>query len=429
MKNIFLFLLLLTFSLKAQDIELNENSDIFYFDSVVFNSDSTNKARMDIYTIVPYQSLTFIRANDIFGAEYELTIKIENSDGYKIENRTISKFIHEKNYFSTQGGNGEFDYNQTIFYLPEGKYNIDVILLDKTDNKSYKRNRIQTVLDFSRYNFSLSGLMVVSAIEENNGRFIITPHVSDNIGNLSEFFFIFFETYKKNTNLSECDFAYQIADKDNNIVFQSDRIRRTIGDSTQQNYIKVNIPATLNQGSYMIRLYALGVSDNQDFEKTDILASSERSIKFYKVFGSTLISNIVKAIKQLRYIATQSEIDYIESAANQQEKILRFEEFWKAKDPSPNTDRNEAFDDYYSRIDYANLKFKTYAEGWMTDMGMVYIIYGQPVNIDRSGRGMDGRIYERWTYSSKQFIFVDYNGLGDFRLYSPMSVTDKYRYQ
>jgi GWxTD domain-containing protein len=109
--------------------------------------------------------------------------------------------------------------------------------------------------------------------------------------------------------------------------------------------------------------------------------------------------------------------------------MVRFEEFWRKKDPSPTTDRNEAYDEYYSRITFANQAYRTYTEGWLTDMGMVYIIYGQPLSITKSNRNLDGRIYEKWTYNGRQFIFVDYNGLGDYRLYSPMSVPDKYTYE
>jgi GWxTD domain-containing protein len=427
-KTIISFLIVISGAF-AQEFNSGDDTGIFYFDSVVFNSDSSGYARMDIFSIIPYQSLTFLKSGDFFGSEYEINFKITDKDGTKVNSKTINRTIKEKEYFKVQGGNGECDHNQTIFYLPEGRYNVEVILFDKAGNKSYKRTRIQTVLNFNAYNFSLSGLLLLSSIEENEGKYIITPHVSDNVGTLSEFFYVFFETYKYYSDLNEADFVYQIFNEQNLVAYQSEKVRLKIGDSTMQHYLRVNIPQTLTQGTYLFRLFSLGANEKPEFDNSDIIASSERTIKYFKYFGNSVIQNIDLSIKQLRYAATQTEINYIESGANQQDKMVRFEEFWRKKDPSPTTDRNEAYDEYYSRITFANQAYRTYTEGWLTDMGMVYIIYGQPLSITKSNRNLDGRIYEKWTYNGRQFIFVDYNGLGDYRLYSPMSVPDKYTYE
>jgi hypothetical protein len=59
-------------------------------------------------------------------------------------------------------------------------------------------------------------------------------------------------------------------------------------------------------------------------------------------------------------------------------------------------------------------------------MGMVYVIYGEPGNIDKhpfgdSETGYD-KPYEIWDYYdiSKRFIFIDDSGFGDYRLITPM---------
>jgi hypothetical protein len=63
-------------------------------------------------------------------------------------------------------------------------------------------------------------------------------------------------------------------------------------------------------------------------------------------------------------------------------------------------------------------------------MGNVFVVYGEPYNVERSVPYSDNRVYERWTYKSgKQFVFVDNTGFGDFRLYKPFSVTDRYHYE
>ncbi len=60
---------------------------------------------------------------------------------------------------------------------------------------------------------------------------------------------------------------------------------------------------------------------------------------------------------------------------------------------------------YYTRVLYANLYFSSYKEGWKTDRGMIYIIFGPPNLLDKS------LAVEKWTYLSKranipiEFIF------------------------
>jgi hypothetical protein len=61
-------------------------------------------------------------------------------------------------------------------------------------------------------------------------------------------------------------------------------------------------------------------------------------------------------------------------------------------------------------------------------MGMVYVIFGTPANIESYQQYGGGRTYQKWYYPNHEFIFVDNTGFGDFRLYSPPTVYEKYEY-
>jgi GWxTD domain-containing protein len=99
-----------------------------------------------------------------------------------------------------------------------------------------------------------------------------------------------------------------------------------------------------------------------------------------------------------------------------------FLEFWKKKDPNPVTTHNERMDEYYRRVKYANLHFKGLRDGWETDMGRVYVIFGQPTDVERHPFDIDKKPYEVWSYDdlNRHFLFVDEDGFGDFRLKSPL---------
>lgn len=89
------------------------------------------------------------------------------------------------------------------------------------------------------------------------------------------------------------------------------------------------------------------------------------------------VSQIDKLIESLRYLATEEE--YIKMSTSFNKKEL-FDEFWLNNTKSEAKARR-AIKEYYTRVKNANILFTTYKEGWKTDMGLIYIIYGQPSKV------------------------------------------------
>ena len=71
--------------------------------------------------------------------------------------------------------------------------------------------------------------------------------------------------------------------------------------------------------------------------------------------------------------------------------------------------------EFYLRIEYANKRFYTgLSEGYETDMGKIFIIYGPPENIEN--RIDEYGKYEIWSYyNNKKFIFI--NRFGYYECY------------
>lgn len=134
------------------------------------------------------------------------------------------------------------------------------------------------------------------------------------------------------------------------------------------------------------------------------------------------VQDLDVAIEQLRYIAKDDELSILRDASTPEEKQTRFLEFWKKRDPNPNTPRNEKMEEFYARVEYANKHFSHYITGWKTDMGMIYIIFGAPNSVDRHPFEVDSKPYEVWSYYdlNYSFVFVDQTGFGDYRLESPL---------
>src|SRR5258708_26715561 len=65
-------------------------------------------------------------------------------------------------------------------------------------------------------------------------------------------------------------------------------------------------------------------------------------------------------------------------------------EFWKATDPVPMTPENEAIDDYFRRVQQANIRFPDECgPGWLTERGGGFISLGEPDEMPHPANGID----------------------------------------
>tara|TARA_E500000331_G_scaffold312116_1_gene319860 strand:- start:609 stop:1751 length:1143 start_codon:yes stop_codon:yes gene_type:complete len=100
-------------------------------------------------------------------------------------------------------------------------------------------------------------------------------------------------------------------------------------------------------------------------------------------------------IPPLTYFTSRSEIDEIRNAKDPK---IAFENFWLNIHISPEA-AGAAIRSYYRAIKKANELFTSYKEGWKTDRGMVYIIFGNPDRVFRDNKK------EIWLYGDIRFEF------------------------
>jgi len=122
-----------------------------------------------------------------------------------------------------------------------------------------------------------------------------------------------------------------------------------------------------------------------------------------------------------KYIATRDQVEKFKKLSSIEGKREFLFKFWKDKDEVPETPENETFMKYFARVDYANQKFTAMKkEGWKTDRGRVYLIYGEPSEIERYPNQLDSKPYEIWQYHNLEggviFVFADLTGFSDYQL-------------
>jgi GWxTD domain-containing protein len=235
----------------------------------------------------------------------------------------------------------------------------------------------------------------------------ITPLVNNNVGSLKEFYF-FFEVISKYDTAVNRAYYYKITDDKSKTLYQDTLMCEFLPGVNQ---IFQKIPTdNLYIGNFKLEVY-------------DSRALHTGKYFTYK-WGNIPVNmnDIDLAINQLVYIASEDELDKIKEGKTKEERQRRFVKFWRDKDPSPKTPKNELMMEYYNRIKIANERYSHYVEGWKTDMGMVFIIFGNPGNIERHPFDGNSKPYEIWDYYNvnRQFIFIDDSGYGDYRLLTPI---------
>jgi len=93
-------------------------------------------------------------------------------------------------------------------------------------------------------------------------------------------------------------------------------------------------------------------------------------------------------IPPLAYIATPQEMD--EMLTSEKPK-LALDNFWLERTGSIERSK-ELIRIYYNRTLFANYYFSSYKAGWLTDRGMIYIMYGPPDKVYKNAEG------ESWGY-------------------------------
>ncbi len=140
--------------------------------------------------------------------------------------------------------------------------------------------------------------------------------------------------------------------------------------------------------------------------------------------------------KDVAYIITDEERKAFRKLETDDERERFIEEFWRRRDPDPDTDENEYREEYYERIAYTNEHFASGIPGWKTDRGRIYIMYGKPDEKEShpaggpyerepyEGGGQTTTYpFERWFYrylpgvgSGIEIEFVDPTGSGEYRI-------------
>lgn len=170
-----------------------------------------------------------------------------------------------------------------------------------------------------------------------------------------------------------------------------------------------NIPKELSSvpmGDFLANIPKQLLEEGYYFFQTDTAASTGLLLKTaHESFPK--VKDWEEMVQMVTYISTRKEHDALLLA---QDKKKALDEYWLALARNPDTAK-ELIRNYFRMVEFANILFTDFKEGWKTDRGMVYIVMGPPQEVnfylDRevwAYRGLDDSSKIRFTFARAKTI-------------------------
>ncbi|MGQ9672393.1 MAG: GWxTD domain-containing protein [Candidatus Aminicenantales bacterium] len=122
-----------------------------------------------------------------------------------------------------------------------------------------------------------------------------------------------------------------------------------------------------------------------------------------------------------RLIMSGEEKDIFTHLPDAESRREFIEDFWRKRDPDPDTEENEFKKEFFDRVDYANKRFREGIPGWKTDRGRIYIFMGPPDKFEEFFTHDDPDVRGPilwWIYYNYELgiEFVDERGNGAYKI-------------
>jgi GWxTD domain-containing protein len=386
----------------------------FFVDLASFYQPATGQTRLEVYYKIHNHHLSFVKTEKDYLANYELRFLVLR------KGRQVAGTSREEQYrvpeYSQTSSRQDYIINQLILQIEPGKYEAKVTLIDKSVQKGYTLELPFSIPDYAELDLAFSDVEfaekvgdTVAGSQFNKLHKEIIPKVRESQGNYRDSLTFYFEAYSRQPQSVQVN--YLVSDYIGKLIKKEKE--EVVLNAAQHSFIRTMGISALSPGRYTLSIFVPG-SGSQKRAQTKQEFEVEWSIDYY------VVHNFKEAIAYLSYLATGEELKALKNAPPEK-RAQAWLDFWKSKDLTPDTPENEVQDEYYRRIRYANDNFGLSSKaGWKSDMGMVYIKYGAPDEIERHPYDKASKAYEVWYYYSQRriFTFLD-DGYGEYRLLFP----------
>ncbi len=390
--------------------------------------DNDDLPGIDLTVDIVKGSLVYKIENSIYKSTVELGIQIlqdVNGQQVSIQNRIQEIIITGDDRRIVDSGE-VFTFNERIPLLP-GDYEILVSLIDKASGNQTVRETSTSIPDPDSTAVGITSVLLLGKDNETDEGFvpITTYFVQSRFDTLK---FQYQITRPDNSFESQINMGLYTFNADSvparplagiqpspgsisykgieyqrlNEIFTNERILRS---ETGSILIEYNMP-TPSSGNYRFEVNV----QNGDTNQSTLFKAREFNITS-SFFPS--VRNINEFAEPLFYLMGRREYDRLINIQDPDSLKREVDLFW-LKDMRNSNRARQVIELYYSRVEQANKQFSNFKEGWKTDMGMVFILFGPPYYVENY---LDTSI---WYYSYNRS-----DPLTTFRFYRP-KISDQF---
>lgn len=353
-----------------------------------------DEALIDITTDVVLGSLIYSTKDSVRSAQVSIEIRILEQEGDFTKN-VRRDFSVEADFNASYQSQDVFTHHESIEVEP-GDYDVTVTVLDQSSGKATSRQSTAEIPDPENPEINLTTVRLLGKAEPAD---TVDPRYTP------------ITTYTVSSGLDSLKFMFQVTNNDleDPLTIRS-RLLKYEADTSVARPMNYNnySPSTLpyigiemrdpeeidlvtrrldEPGSVLIEFkYDLLEKGTYRFE---VETTDEEGEEVYKARDFSIKSEHYPTVQTPRELARpliylMDRDDHEEMMEIEDPDSLKaaIDRFWLSHIGNMNKAKS-VISLYYERVEQANKQFTNFKEGWKTDLGMVYILFGPPWYVDR----------------------------------------------
>jgi GWxTD domain-containing protein len=400
----------------------------FFVDTATFKAlDAADRSYVEIYILLSSKSLQFDHQADEYSASLQFDARIDDTDGNEYWSRQWLKEI----LLSSGSQQGHSIFEIVGLLLEPDFYQIEITLTDQGSGNSGSVSGELYVPAFPQDTLSISQLELALDVStsQESGDFVkngvrVLPNCMRTYGVKVPVLYYYAEIYGLSVSPgidSTYSIQQEILASSGEMVKSYEPKTKTKPGPTAVEVGGINVVG-LEPDLYFLRVKARdNASGAEVFNQRWFRVSSPEGEDVPREEERLALTEEEAKNREdlIRYVASEDELKvYRDLELTGKARFL--EDFWRSRDPDPSTPQNEFQREHLRRWNFTNQKFSRFRQddGWKTDRGRVYIIYGPPDDIERHPADISDVAWERWHYYSLEggieFIFADLSGFENY---------------
>ena len=410
----------------SQEARFDDRPLLYYMDHVTFPKiGDPTAAKLEVICGFEIDQLTFRDQDDQSFAAYGLEIRLFDGSGEFVDGTYWNQEVsHTSEEFGLRSRALLLPH---MFTLPPGTYTVRSVFLDSLSGRRAELEKEVEVADFSGEPVRLSGIELATRISGESGggpfdKYGITVIPRPNRTYTSEDQLNFYcEIVNLQYDAEEASgytVQYLVNDEiGNTVLYQGPVTKKKVGTATTE-ASAMNI-AELETGQYTLAIVATDLGT---------MASDTSTVDFMVVrpreeVKSELTQEMADNFYHMTYyIMTKQERD-LWNTLDLTGKTYFMINYWKRRDPDPDTAENEFQKELFSRWTYVCNNYGGVERAWKRDRGRIVLKYGMPTEVERHYHDVEMKPHEIWRYhnGNMTFIFVDLRNKNEYTLISAIT--------